>query len=408
MRIFYASDSSPNPAFESNLWRNNLYAPLVDLGHDIIEFEYDRLRETFLNLDESIPVQKAFVDQNRPRLTAELLRQIEAVHATQPIDLFFSYFYDACVEPEAVDVIRRMGITTVNWYCNGSYQLHLVERISPRYDWCLVPERFRLKDYVAMGARPIYCQEAANPNIYKPYDVPQEYDVAFVGQAYGERPAYIRHLLDEGIDIHVWGQGWERYALAQVSAARQTLNERVVHVANRLRTAEGWNRAVRRVAHSLATHLSQNAPGSADGVPTGSTPPALVVLPPERVGPPLSDQEMVKMYSRARINIGFSTCGDTHLSGERIMQIRLRDFEVPMSGGFYMVEYMEELEEFFRIGEEIICYTNEEDLTDKIRYYLARDGERERVRRRGYERCQRDHTWHNRFRNAFREMGLSD
>ena len=45
-----------------------------------------------------------------------------------------------------------------------------------------------------MGARPLYCQEAANPDIYKPYDVPQEFDVAFVGQAYGDRPGYIRSL----------------------------------------------------------------------------------------------------------------------------------------------------------------------------------------------------------------------
>jgi hypothetical protein len=40
--------------------------------------------------------------------------------------------------------------------------------------------------------------------LYKPYDVPQEFDVAFVGQCYGDRPAYIKYLLDEGIDVRVW------------------------------------------------------------------------------------------------------------------------------------------------------------------------------------------------------------
>jgi spore maturation protein CgeB len=113
------------------------------------------------------------------------------------------------------------------------------------------------------------------------------------------------------------------------------------------------------------------------------------------------------MYSRSKINLGFSTCGDTHQASERIMQIRLRDFEVPMSGGFYMVEYMEELEEFFEIGKEIVCYSGPEDLADKIKYYLRHDVEREAIRKAGYERCLRDHTWKQRFEKVFEQIGLS-
>lgn len=364
MRIFYASDTTPNASFQSQLWRNNLYLPLVDLGHDVWEFDYD-LRETFQNLDPSVPEQKAFIKQNRPKVTEELLKQVKAAHALKPLDLFFSYFYDACVLPRAIDEIRAMGIKTVNWYCNGSYQLHLASEISPHYDWCLVPEKFRLKDYREMGARPVYCQEAANPNIYKPFDVPVEYDVAFVGQAYGDRPDYIRHLLDEGIDVRVWGVGWPHYA---------------------------EKTGLRRVKQHARKILKRG--------------PA-VLLPQKIMGGPLSDVEMIKMYSRAKINIGFSTCGNTHLTGERIMQVRLRDFEVPMSGGFYMVEYMEELEEFFKIGEEIVCYTDARDLSDKVKYYLQHKDEREAIRRAGHERARRDHTWHKRFETAFAEMGLN-
>ena len=167
MRIFYAADSSPNANFgiQSSVWRNNLYLPLLDAGHEVVEFDYD-LNETIQKVDKSR--NSSFIAKNRPKVTAELLRQINKAHEDQPLDLFFSYFYDACVLPEGIEAIRAMGITTVNWYCNGSYQLHLVEDISPHYDWCLVPERFRLKDYEAIGARPVYCQEAANPKIYKP------------------------------------------------------------------------------------------------------------------------------------------------------------------------------------------------------------------------------------------------
>jgi len=350
VRIFYASNTSPDAEFRSNLWRQNLYSSLADLGHDMVEFDYD-LNETFRNLDPADPQQRIFISANRPRVTEELLRQIRRAHEAAKVDMFFSYFYDACIQPEAIDEIRAMGITTVNWYCNGSYQLHLVAEIAPHYDWCLVPEKARLEDYRKMGARPIYCQEAANPLVYKPYDLPIEYDVTFVGQAYGDRPSYLEYLRIRGIDVHVWGRGWP------------------------------------------VTSQPPRAPLQSEAVITS--------------GGILSDDELIKMYSRSRINLGFSTCGETHRAGERIMQVRLRDFEVPMSGGFYMVEYMEELEEFFDIGKEIICYNNREDLADKIGYYLSHEREREAIRWAGHRRCRRDHTWRKRFEAAFREMGLA-
>jgi spore maturation protein CgeB len=357
LRIFYGSDTTPNTwmtGVRSNIWRNNLLLPLVDLGHDVVEFAYD-LTQTFRNLDAKNPRQAAFIAENRPRVSAELLRQVRAAHGERPIDLFFSYFYDPCVLPGAIAEIRGLGIKTVNWYCNGSYQLDLVREISPHYDFCLVPEKFRMGDYRAMGARPIYCQEAANPAIYRSHDVPVAFDVTFVGQAYGDRPGIIKHLLNGGVDVQVWGHGWHKPD-----------------------------------PRHMPGHLYE----------------AICAIPEERRHPALPDEELVKMYSRSKINLGFSTCGDTHLTGERILQVRLRDFEVPMSGGFYMVEAFEELGEFFALGKEIVGYENRADLLAKVRRYLKDDAARERIRLAGYERARRDHTWHRRFEAAFAEMGV--
>jgi hypothetical protein len=257
---------------ESNIWRNNLLLPMMDLGHEVLEFDYD-MSETFQKLDDLQPEIKAFIDENRPKVTSALLDQLKAAHRKKPVDLFFSYFYDSCILPEGVDEIKSMGITTANWYCNGLNMLRYVSEISPRYDWCLVPEKDRIQNYFDMGARPIYCQEAANPDFYRPYDLPVEFDVTFVGQAYGERPQIVRYLLDRGIDLKVWGPRWGDI-------------------------------------------------GTED------------VVPADRVAGPLEDLDLVKMYSRSKINIGFSSVWQPIDSGERILQVRLRDFEVPMSGGF--------------------------------------------------------------------------
>src|SRR5262249_46160943 len=169
MRIFYAAPSTPHQTQlpTSRLWETNLYRPLMDLGHDLVVFDYD-YGELIQNVDPAVPSQQSYIARNRPRFSEELLRQIRAPHSARPIDVFFSYFYSAYVEPEAIRQIGAQGITTINWYCNASYQLHLVAEIAPAYHYFLVPEKFRLDDYRRIGANPIYCQEAANPNVYKP------------------------------------------------------------------------------------------------------------------------------------------------------------------------------------------------------------------------------------------------
>jgi len=388
MRIFYTSDTTPNASMPSSrLWYYNLYLPLVDLGHDIVPFQYN-LTPHFRNLDPANPRQRKFIEENRPRLEQALLKQIKEAHRRKPIDLFFSYFYSACCRPEVIREIRSMGIMTINWYCNASYQFHLVSEIAPAYDYCLVPEKFRLDDYRRIGANPIYCQEAANPNIYKPYSVPQEYDVTFVGQRYGDRPEYIRYLLDKGIDVRVWGPGWCPKPVGIFSKDDISVWRKLA----KLRTFYGWKMVAHKLYQSVSGYLGKQH----------NTPQ----IPLEICGPPLSDEDLIKMYSRSRINLGFSSCGETYRLDKRILQVRLRDFEAPMSGAFYMTEYMEELEEFFDIGKEIVCYYDKADLVEKIRYYLSHDSEREEIRQAGYQRAKNDHSWQRRFTNVFKQVGL--
>lgn len=399
LRIFYAADHTPNPFMPaSRLWYNNLYLPLVDLGHDVVPFDYD-LTAHFRNLDPSDPPQKAFIEENRPKLEQALLAQVTKAHQEKPIDLFFSYFYSACTRPDVIRTIGQMGIVTVNWYCNASYQFHLVEEIAPAYDYCLVPEKYRLQDYRRVGANPIYCQEAANPNIYKPYTLAQDFDVTFVGQKYGERAAYIGYLLDQGIDVRVWGMRWTPPVPNSPHASQPQRN--LAQRLTRLATRQGRRDLIQRIGRVLGSYDCRHpAPLPASIQIVGDD------IPVHRCGPPLADDELIRMYSRSRISLGFSTVGDTHLDEQPLKQIRLRDFEAPMSGAFYMVEYMEDIEEFFIPGKEIVCYHDKVDLADKVKYYLAHDSEREAIRWAGYQRAISEHTWHKRFLAAFQSMGL--
>ena len=114
---------------------------------------------------------------------------------------------------------------------------------------------------------------------------------------------------------------------------------------------------------------------------------------------------MVRLHSQSHISLNFSEVKD-ELTGEIKRHIRLRDFEVPMSGGLLMTGYQDELGEYYEIGREIVCYDSKEELLDKCRYYLSHYQEAKAIRQAGYRRARREHTWSNRFRQLFQHMGM--
>jgi spore maturation protein CgeB len=85
-------------------------------------------------------------------------------------------------------------------------------------------------------------------------------------------------------------------------------------------------------------------------------------------------------------------------------QIKGRNFEIPGSGGFLLTSLTDDLPEYYVPGREVAAYTDFDDLADKVRYYLAHDQEREAIRRAGYERTLREHTYVHRFSAIFSTM----
>jgi len=117
---------------------------------------------------------------------------------------------------------------------------------------------------------------------------------------------------------------------------------------------------------------------------------------------PLSTEEMVRMYSRSKINLGFGGIAgskDTYC-------LKGRDFEIPMSGGLYLTEYHPELERCYDMGKEIVTYTDFDDLAKKIRYLLSNPEKADEIRKKGFKRAQDEHAWEMRFEKIFKARGL--
>ncbi len=354
MRIYYASPNSTNTKVlpSSNIWKHNLLDTLQQ-NHDVIQpFENYQdhhvkcLYSTHYNFSE------------RERYSLVLLDDIKKNNSNKKIDVFFSYFYSACIIPDVINEIRRMGIITINFYCNNIHQFDMVSEISPYYDYCMFPEKDAYNKYLKIQANPIHIQMAANPRVYRPYQVPKKYDVMFVGQKYLNRYDYISYLFNNNIDIHVWGPYWGQKEKSFMRSVAELLKPRPI----------GKN------IHGL-----------------------------------LTDEEMIKMYSQSILSLNFSEVlvqDNAEDSGYIKRHIRLRDFEGPMCGACYFTGYQEEIMEYYEVDKEIVCYETKEELLDKVKYYLKNPQQAEQIGIAGYKRATKDHTWENRFKKLFDKIGI--
>ena len=79
-------------------------------------------------------------------------------------------------------------------------------------------------------------------------------------------------------------------------------------------------------------------------------------------------------------------------------------FEAMACNQVVITSYMEELQDYFDIGTEILCYKTEDELYDIISYYLNNEIEREKIRQRGYARFLKNHTYEMRWNEVLKEV----
>ncbi|HEU4724475.1 MAG TPA: glycosyltransferase, partial [Candidatus Eisenbacteria bacterium] len=199
-------------------------------------------------------------------------------------------------------------------------------------------------------------------------------------------------LLEAGIDAHAFGQGWGAPPAATVAGgatgASAGAPERSGAIAWLARIAE----LVAQGRNPFAAAVDRRAFDR------------LRARYAAALHPIISDDDYVALFSESRISLGFLILGDTNRTSRPMRQVRLREFEAPMAGAFYVTGSMEEIGRHYEIGKEIVCYRSLPEMVDLCRYYLAHDEERERIRRAGYERARRDHTWTKRFEGLFAEL----
>lgn len=146
---------------KSYVWQNNLYRPLVKMGHDVelLDFDYD---EFFTHAKSD-----GWLEQNRGRFSTAVTEAFAAGQARRPFDVCFCYLCDRFVEPEVLAKIRATGVPILNYSCNNIHQFSLVERISRQVDCNVYAEAGAAAMFQALGVLSVQMQMAADPEFYQ-------------------------------------------------------------------------------------------------------------------------------------------------------------------------------------------------------------------------------------------------
>ena len=88
--------------------------------------------------------------------------------------------------------------------------------------------------------------------------------------------------------------------------------------------------------------------------------------------------EMPRVFRKSRINLNVTLRSIT--SG-----IPLRVYDILGAGGFCLTNYQEDIVQLFKAGEELVVFTNKDDMFNKVEYYLSHEKERLEIALNGRE-----------------------
>ncbi|MCL5966782.1 MAG: glycosyltransferase [Deltaproteobacteria bacterium] len=153
-----------------------------------------------------------------------------------PLHAVFAYLSGEIVDPATVEAMSALGVPMVNLALNDTESF--VGRVRGRtamgardicrhFDLCWTSTRNALEKYVVEGAVPVYLPEGANPELHRPYHVPKEFDVSFVGMCHGNRPEVVARLRRAGIGVEAFGRGWPNGPLPTEEMVRTYSRSRI-------------------------------------------------------------------------------------------------------------------------------------------------------------------------------------
>jgi hypothetical protein len=379
------------PISPYKFWLENLRPTLQAMGHTVIEPAGVDLVVPFVHLDD-----KGWIERQRAITSDQLIQQVTRAHAQHGIDVFLSYFYTVQVQPEFITQVGRLGIPTVNFFCDNLREFHRVSELVDAFTLNWVPEKHAGALYRARRAPYVYLPMAADPNFYRTEPGEELNQVTFVGGVDGLRTRLIAEVLPTGLPLRVFGRRWKPEENGSSSTAGHKPQRFNIRRRLRKSVSQHWDRlryyGVRaELRHFMRRGLGLSLLRGFESALMGS----------------VSQQELLHLGRNSAVFLGINRCPHPgYPLNAPLVYSRLRDIEGPMMGACYLTEYCEDLDDLYEVGREIAVYRNAEELVGEARRLLEDGAARARMRRLGHAAALARHTWERRFEVLFRTLGL--
>ena len=93
----------------------------------------------------------------------------------------------------------------------------------------------------------------------------------------------------------------------------------------------------------------------------------------------VTQSEMIDIFNKSKIVLNFSSS----YANPDLKFLKGRIFEIPSTGAFLLTEICEELELFFKIGEDLDCFKDKDELLKKVELYLSNSNLRNKIAKKG-------------------------
>lgn len=242
------------------------------------------------------------------------------------------------VNATAIKNIRQQGVKTVLWYPDTSTRLlshhsRVGTASLPEYEICFICDIEHLDPQLAEKMQRIeYLTFACDPKLHKKIDLTAEEQTRLTS------------------DICFVGNSHGDWSIRnKILAGLLDFDIKI--------WGNSWERAA----------IYQNKPGRFGGILYGN--------------------DLVKAYNASKIAININ--GD-------YPYLNMRNFETPACGPMLITSDVPDLSRCFQVGEEVVAFSDLDDLRAKLSYYLTHDTERQAIADRGFQRTHAEHTMEHR------------
>ncbi|GAB4297630.1 MAG: hypothetical protein Kow0098_22020 [Ignavibacteriaceae bacterium] len=296
-------------------------------------------------LGEENVIHFDFYDEFLQSGKAAMNKKLKELMVSEKPDFSIFVLFENEFEESVINSLKDVTITTA-YFIDDPWRQSYADHWRKYFNFSTTPDYYMYLRYKAEKIpNVIFCPFGFNPSVYKKADLPQKYEISFVGGFSPYRKWVLNLLRKDGIKVNVFGRGWD-------SDKNWVSQEKMVEIFNssaiNLNLSNAVNRDISFVLNSLFSFKSMKE---------------LILLKKHRE------------------------------------QVKGRHFEINGCGGFQLSCYVPGLNEFYLIDREIAVFDNPYNLAEMIKLYMNDDKLRTDIASGGYVRSHREHTAHKYLKN---------